>query len=74
VNGRFEIWQVRGARSPHTLKEVRMPELNNPRGVRQPTLVRPSAEREWLTYTEAGEMVKLRKGEGVGADERLCRN
>jgi len=74
VNGRFEIWQVRGARSPHTLKEVRMPELNNPRGVRQPTLVRPSPEREWLTYAEAGEIVKLRRGRGVGADERLCRN
>jgi hypothetical protein len=41
-----------------------MPELNNLRGVRQPTLVRPSLEREWLTYAEAGEMVKLRRGEG----------
>ena len=36
-----------------------MSELNNPRGVRQPTLVRPSPEREWLTYAEAGEMVGL---------------
>jgi len=41
-----------------------MPELNNPRGVRQPTLVRLSAEREWLTYAEAWEMVKLRRGRG----------
>ena len=51
-----------------------MCELSNSRGVRQPTLVRPSPERKWLTYVEAGEMVKLRRGEGVGADERLCRN
>jgi hypothetical protein len=41
-----------------------MPELSNPQGVRQPTLVRPSPEREWLTYAEAGEMVKLRRGRG----------
>ena len=51
-----------------------MSELSNPRGVRQPTVVRPSPERDWLTYAEAGEMVKLRRGRGVGADERLCRN
>ena len=51
-----------------------MSELSNPRGVRQPTHVRPSPEREWLTYAEAGEMVKLRRGRGVGADERLCWN
>jgi hypothetical protein len=41
-----------------------MSELSNPQGVRQPTVVRPRPEREWLTYAEAGEMVKLRRGEG----------
>jgi len=40
-------------------KEVRVSELSNPQGVRQPTLVRPSPERQWLTYAEAGEMVGL---------------
>jgi hypothetical protein len=64
VNGRHGPRKSRSARSPHTLKEVRMSELSNPRGVRQPTVVRPSPEREWLTYAEAGEMVKLRRGEG----------
>jgi excisionase family DNA binding protein len=59
VNGRFDIWQVLSARSPHTLKEVRMSELSNSQGVWQPTLVRPTPEREWLTYAEAGEMVGL---------------
>jgi len=34
-------------------------ELSNPHGVRQPTVVRPTPESEWLTYAEAGEMVKL---------------
>jgi len=28
-------------------------------GVRQPTVARPTPEREWLTYAEAGEMVGL---------------
>jgi excisionase family DNA binding protein len=36
-----------------------MSELSNSQGVRQPTLVRPTPEREWLTYAEAGEMVGL---------------
>ena len=36
-----------------------MSELSNPQGVRQPTVVRPRPEREWLTYAEAGEMVGL---------------
>lgn len=36
-----------------------MSELNNPRGVRQPTVPQPGLEREWLTYAEAGEMVGL---------------
>ena len=40
------------------------PENRVGQGVRQPTLVTPSPEREWLTYAEAGEMVKLRRGEG----------
>jgi excisionase family DNA binding protein len=40
-------------------KEVRMSELSNSQGVRQPTLVRPTPEREWLTYAEAGAMVGL---------------
>ena len=39
-----------------------MSELSNSQGVRQPTLVRPSPEREWLTYAEAGEMVGLSRG------------
>jgi len=30
-----------------------MSELSNPQGVRQPTVVRPSPEREWLTYSAA---------------------
>jgi excisionase family DNA binding protein len=34
-------------------------ELNNSQGVRQPTVVRLTPEREWLTYAEAGEMVGL---------------
>ena len=36
-----------------------MSELNNSQGVRQPTVVRLTPEREWLTYAEAGEMVGL---------------
>jgi len=28
-------------------------------GVRQPTVARPTPEREWLTYAEAGEIVGL---------------
>ena len=36
-----------------------MSELSNSQGVRQPTVVGPSPEREWLTYAEAGEMVGL---------------
>ena len=35
------------------------PENRVGQGVRQPTLVRPSPEREWLTYAEAGKMVGL---------------
>jgi len=37
-------------------------ELSNLHGVRQPTLVRPTPEREWLTYAEAGELVRLSRG------------
>jgi len=36
-----------------------MSELSNSQGVRQPTVVRPTPEREWLTYAEAGEIVGL---------------
>ena len=39
-----------------------MSELSNLHGVRQPTLVRPTPEREWLTYAEAGELVRLSRG------------
>src|SRR5215217_982250 len=41
------------------LKEVRVSELNNPRGVRQAVVTGPRPEREWLTYAEAGEIVGL---------------
>jgi len=36
-----------------------MSELSNSQGVRQPAVARPTPEREWLTYAEAGEMVGL---------------
>ena len=39
-----------------------MSELSNPQGVRQPTLVRPSPEPEWLTYAQAGAMAALSRG------------
>ena len=74
VNGRLGRDESQSARSPTHHKEVRVSELNNLRGVRQAVAPSPRPEREWLTYAEAGEMVKLRRGEGVGADERLCRN
>ena len=41
------------------LKEVRVSELNNPQGFRQPAVPEPPLEREWLTYAEAGEIVGL---------------
>jgi excisionase family DNA binding protein len=34
-------------------------ELNNPREFKQPAALVPGAEREWLTYAEAGEIVGL---------------
>jgi hypothetical protein len=44
-----------------------MSELSNSQGVRQPTVVGPSPEREWLTYAEAGEMVGLSRGDDLEA-------
>ena len=39
-------------------KEVRVTEVNNQRGLRQPA-VQEKPRREWLTYAEAGEIVGL---------------
>jgi excisionase family DNA binding protein len=36
-----------------------MSELNNPRGVEQPPVLRPGPEREWVTYADAGKIVGL---------------
>ena len=36
-----------------------MPEPSSPQGDKQPTVPRVSPEREWLTYTEAAQMVGL---------------
>jgi excisionase family DNA binding protein len=36
-----------------------MHEPSSPQGAEQPTVSRPSTEREWLTYAEAGQMVGL---------------
>ncbi len=51
------------SRHPSTcthLEEVRVSELNNPLGHRQPAVQEePPPRREWLTYAEAGEMVGL---------------
>ena len=39
-----------------------MSELNNPQGIRQAVVSGPGPEREWLTYAEAGELVRLSRG------------
>jgi len=39
-----------------------MSELNNPQGVRQAVVSGSEPEREWLTYAEAGELVRLSRG------------
>ena len=59
VNGRLEPRKFENARPPTHPKEVRVSELNNPRGVRQAVATGPRPKREWLTYAEAGEIVGL---------------
>jgi excisionase family DNA binding protein len=38
---------------------VRVSEHNNTQEFKQPAVLGPGAEREWLTYAEAGEIVGL---------------
>ena len=52
-------WQSQSARSPTHHKEVRVSEHSKQQRVRQAVAPEPRSEREWLTYTEAGEIVGL---------------